>query len=83
MLGEKKLFLVSTKKFESYVVAKTMDEAYSVFKEWLDQQDYGFYEDRELSSVTLIATDDTCYHNLSNDNLILFKQDDETVEVNA
>jgi predicted nucleic-acid-binding Zn-ribbon protein len=55
-----KLYLVvvrcSAKEYsESYVVAEGMDEAYGIVKDFMDKDEIGFIDDRELRSVTLIA----------------------------
>jgi len=41
----------------SYVIAENPDEAYQKVRRWLDKKDYGFYKDRELASVELLADD--------------------------
>lgn len=45
------------KYHKSYVVAKTMDGAYKKIRDYLDDKGYGFTEDRELSSIDLVAED--------------------------
>jgi|GEM_PF-2464461 len=42
----------------SYVVADSMDEAYSLVKKFLDKEDICFSDERELKSVSLIADTD-------------------------
>ena len=39
----------------SYVVAKTADMAYEKVRKLLDKKDYGFWIDREMQSIELIA----------------------------
>lgn len=41
---------------ESYVVATGPTEAYKKVRAWLDANDYGFIKDRELDTVTLLAS---------------------------
>lgn len=40
---------------KSYVVADDTDEAYKIVRKFLNDKDYGFSKERELSSVELIA----------------------------
>jgi len=42
--------------FTGYVVALDPNTAVEIFREALDEEDIGFREDRELDSVTVIAT---------------------------
>lgn len=39
----------------SYVVATNSAEAYQSVREWLDKEDVGYVDDRELASVDLVA----------------------------
>ena len=39
----------------NYVVAETSEEAYQKVRNYLDEKDYGFSQDRELDKVELIA----------------------------
>jgi hypothetical protein len=41
----------------SYVIATDPASAYNKVRKWLDEKDYGFKHDRELSSIHLIAED--------------------------
>ena len=59
-----KLFLIALKGFTTvsgykyhYVVAKSMDEAYSKVKEFMDDNDIGNYVERELDSIEFLAED--------------------------
>lgn len=42
----------------SYVVAESLDLAYKIVLDWLNKNDYGFLEDRELSNITILANED-------------------------
>lgn len=50
------LYKVKTKAFSAYALSDSMDEAYLMVKGWMDERDYGFFIDRELESVELVAT---------------------------
>jgi len=51
------LYLVKTKAFRAYVVAETTDDAWNKFKTWLEANDgYGFINDRNLDSITVVAS---------------------------
>lgn len=39
----------------SYVIAENSDEAYKKVRKFLDENELGFYKDRELDKVELIA----------------------------
>ena len=58
----KGLYLVEVSGFplipHAYVVAYGPTEAYDVVKRDLDARDIRFKDDRQLSSVTLVATDE-------------------------
>jgi hypothetical protein len=41
----------------SYVIATDPTSAYNKVKKWLDEKDYGFKHDRELSAIHLLAED--------------------------
>lgn len=41
---------------ESYVVADNPDKAYTTVRDFLDKNDYGYEWERELDSVSLIAS---------------------------
>jgi len=41
----------------AYVVADGMDEAYQSVKKYLDEKDLGFFDERELDRVELIAAE--------------------------
>jgi hypothetical protein len=41
----------------SYVVAKNSDEAYKKVRKFLDADDLGFEDERELLKITLLAED--------------------------
>ena len=49
------LYLVKTRAFRAYVTAENTDQAYKMFREVLDERDYGCYSDRELFSVEVVA----------------------------
>lgn len=49
------LYLVKTRAFRAYVTAENTDKAYKMFREVLDKRDYGYYWDRELVSVEVVA----------------------------
>ncbi len=59
----KKLYRVTLHGFlgsyykNSYIVAKNPDEAYKTVRAFLNQEDVGFSQDRELHSIELIAED--------------------------
>lgn len=61
MTEHDKLFIVKTymptssRLGSAYVVAKDSNEAYLKVRKYLDEKDYGFYQDRCLDSVTLVA----------------------------
>ena len=44
----------------SYCVATNSDAAYKMVRQWLDQNDYGFPDERALDSIELLA-EDACY----------------------
>ena len=48
---------ISTKYNESYVVANDSNEAYLKVRSFLDRNDIGFVNQRELDSVQLLAED--------------------------
>ena len=54
---EKKLYLVSTHKFESYVVASDYEEAKRLFEKWLNDNDYGLHVDRNVVSIKVVASE--------------------------
>ena len=55
-MGEKKfLYLVTTRGFRCYVVAEDTEVAWAKFEEWLRMKDYGYFWNRELVSVEVIA----------------------------
>lgn len=39
----------------SYVIAENTDEAYNKVRKFLDEKDLGFFKDRELDKIELIA----------------------------
>jgi len=41
----------------AYVISESMDEAYGKVKKYLDEKNWGFFPDRELRSVELIAAE--------------------------
>ena len=41
--------------FISYAIAKDTEHAYRIVRTWFDQKNYGFYSDRTLKKVELIA----------------------------
>lgn len=49
------LYLVSTPTIESYVVAKNTEDARLALEGWLRINDYGYFKDREVINVRLIA----------------------------
>jgi hypothetical protein len=46
---------VNTDYNESYVIAKDLTEAYNKYEKYLDENDIGFKDDRELQQITLLA----------------------------
>jgi hypothetical protein len=65
-MGTNKLYRVELKGLTSltgvdlscsYVIAPDPTSAYNKVRKWLDEKDYGFKKDRELSSIHLIAED--------------------------
>ena len=56
----KKLYKVTVRGFignnEFYVLADNPDKAYTAVRNFLDKNNYGFEKDRELDSITLIAS---------------------------
>ena len=56
----KNLYKVTVRGFignnESYVLADNPDKAYNLVRNFLDENAYGFGYERELDSITLIAT---------------------------
>ena len=50
-----KLYKVETKTLSSYVVAKNPLEAEKEFNEWLDSNDYGYYSERVVLRIELLA----------------------------
>lgn len=50
------LYKVKTKAFSAYALSDSMDKAYLMVKGWMDERNYGFFSDRELESVELVAT---------------------------
>ena len=52
----KNLYLVKTRGFRAYVIANSTDKAIIKFKQWLDENDYGYYWDRDFQSIELIAS---------------------------
>ena len=56
----KKLYKVIVRGFigrnEFYVLADNPDKAYTIVRNFLDENDYGFESERELNSITLIAS---------------------------
>ena len=56
----KKLYKVIVRGFigrnEFYVLAGNPDKAYTIVRNFLDENDYGFEHERELDSITLIAS---------------------------
>ena len=51
------LYLVKTKSYRAYVVAKDTDEAYNKFREYLDKKDYGWRWERDLASIEVVASE--------------------------
>ena len=49
------LYLVSTAKFDCYVVAKDTEYAKAAFENWLVINNYGAHMDREVVNIKLIA----------------------------
>lgn len=49
------LYLVHMLRYQAYVLANDPDEAYKKMRTLYDEQDLGFYGDRELRSIELIA----------------------------
>lgn len=41
----------------NYVIANDPTEAYQKVRSWLDEKDYGFWKDRELNYIELMAED--------------------------
>lgn len=60
-----KLYLVTVHGFYSspyrysYVVAKDPTAAYTVVREYFEKKNLGFYQDRELEKIELVADDRT------------------------
>ena len=56
----KKLYKVTVRGFvgsnEFYVLANNPDKAYTLVRNFLDENDYGYEHERELASITLIAS---------------------------
>lgn len=55
------LYLVKTMAFRGYVVAKDLNEAWEKFKNYLENlgvggNKYGTYDERQLDSISIIAT---------------------------
>ena len=46
----------------SYVIADDAQKAYDKVREWLDKADYGFFKERELKSIELIAHENNTAH---------------------
>jgi hypothetical protein len=42
---------------DAYVIADTTDEAYKIVREILEEKNIGFYRERELRSITVLAQD--------------------------
>ena len=40
---------------ENYIVADNPDEAYKILRKYLDEKDYFFEKERELSNIELVA----------------------------
>lgn len=60
-----KLYLVTLQGMwggygSSYVVATDPTAAYTVVRKFLDEHNLGFYKDRELQSVKLVADTNLC-----------------------
>lgn len=57
------LYLVKSRGLgEHYVVAKNTDAAYETLRRAWDAKNYGFYKERELDSIKLLAHDGM-FHN--------------------
>lgn len=55
-MSEKKLFIVSTRGVgDFYVIAGSFDQAAELIKDELDNQNYGYSNDREVVSVKFIC----------------------------
>ena len=51
-----KLYLVTTAgRLSCHVVADTPNDAKSAFEKWLDKENYGFSDDREVVRIELVA----------------------------
>lgn len=46
----------------SFIVADDAQTAYDKVKAWLDKNEYGFYKERELKCVELIAEENNTAH---------------------
>lgn len=55
MNKEKKLYKIENKLGTFYVVAGTFDEAANELEARLDQADYGFFQDRDIPAIELVA----------------------------
>ena len=51
----KKLYLVSTTAFSTYVIAETPNQAQETLERWLQEQNYGFIKDRDVIEIKLLA----------------------------
>lgn len=70
---EEKLYLVKSRGYRAYVVAKDPTEAWDKFKEWLDGlgvggEGYGWFWEREFDSVEIVAEADALSPKTANAN---------------
>lgn len=49
------LYLVRTISFRAYVVAPDTEIAFRKFQKWLEENDYGYFWDRNLASIEVVA----------------------------
>ena len=59
--NDNKLYRIVNKLGTFYIVAKSFDAAAEALKDRLDKADYGFFGDREVKDIELLATEHFSY----------------------
>lgn len=55
------LYKVKTRSFSAYVLSENMDGAVEKMIKWLNENNYGFFSDREVTEVDVIADSEVRY----------------------
>lgn len=56
-----KLYRLTNKLGKFYVVAKSSDIAIDTLVNSMSKSDYGFYKDREVTNIEILANEVTCF----------------------